>query len=116
MMIATDNNGRSANVAARVTGVASVVPTDVTDIVSVATTVVTTATATTALSFSRVAFSIPVAMQLNRYGRLPSWNKSRTQCLVIFHSTMKEILTMAIRCNFPCIVYNMLYTYIKIQY
>lgn len=77
-MIATDNNGRSANVAARVTGVASVVPTDVTDIVSVATTVVTTATATTALSFSRVAFSIPVAMQLNRYGRLPSWNKSRT--------------------------------------
>lgn len=60
----------------------------------------TTAAATaTALSFSTVAFSIPVAMHLSRYGRLPSWNKSRTQCLVIFHSTMKEILATAICCN-----------------
>lgn len=101
MVIATDSNGRSANVAVRVTGVASAVPTSVTGVVSVATAVVTTTTAATALSFS-----VPVAMQLSRYGRLPSWNKSRTQCLVIFHSTMKEILTMAIRCNFPCIVYN----------
>lgn len=67
MVIATDSNGRSANVAVRVTGVASAVPTSVTGVVSVATAVVTTTTAATALSFS-----VPVAMQLSRYGRLPS--------------------------------------------
>ena len=44
------------------------------------------ATATApAWPISVLAFSLPVAMHLSRYGRLPSWNKSRTQCLVIFH-------------------------------
>lgn len=106
VVTATDSDGGSANVAAGVTGVASAVPAGITGVASVAAAAVTTAAAATALSFSAVAFSVPLAMHLSRYGRLPSWNKSRTQCLVIFHSTMKEILTLAIRCNFPSIVFK----------
>lgn len=113
-MTATDSDGGSANVAAGVTGVASAVPAGITGVASVAAAAVTTAAAATALSFSAVAFSVPLAMHLSRYGRLPSWNKSRTQCLVIFHSTMKEILTLAIRCNFPSIVFK--HALSKIQY
>lgn len=112
-MTATDSDGGSGNVAAGVTGVASAVPTGITGVASVAAAAVTTAAAT-ALSLSAVAFSVPLAMHLSRYGRLPSWNKSRTQCLVIFHSTMKEILTLAIRCNFPSIVFK--HALSKIQY
>lgn len=99
-MIATDGDGGPAYVAAGVTGVASAVPTGITSVAGIATTAVTTAAAAATLSFSTIAFSVPIAMHLSRYGRLPSWNKSRTQCLVIFHSTMKEILAMAIRLNF----------------
>lgn len=115
MVTATDSDGGSGNVAAGVTGVASAVPTGIAGVASVAAAAVTTAAAAaTALSFSAVAFSVPLAMHLSRYGRLPSWNKSRTQCLVIFHSTMKEILTLAIRCNFPSIVFK--HALSKIQY
>lgn len=98
-MIAADSNGRAADAAARITGVAGVASTGVTGVAGVPTAVTTTAA--TALSFPTIAFSVPVAMHLSRYGRLPSWNKSRTQCLVIFHSTMKEISTIVIRCNLP---------------
>lgn len=107
-MTATDRDGRSADIAAGITSVAGAVPTGVTDVVGVAAAAVTTAAAATALSFSSITFSVPVAMHLSRYGRLPSWNKSRTQCLVIFHSTMKEILATAICCNFLSII-NVLY-------
>jgi len=101
MVIATDSDSGSADVATGVTGVTNTVPTSVTSVASVAAVVTTAAAAATTLSFSAITFSVPVAMHLSRYGRLPSWNKSRTQCLVIFHSTIKKILTMAIRCNFP---------------
>lgn len=106
VVITTDSNGGSADVAAGITGVAGAVPASVTDVVGIAAVVTTTAAAATALPFSTIAFSVPVAMHLSRYGRLPSWNKSRTQCLVIFHSTMKEILAMTIRCNLSCIVFK----------
>lgn len=100
-MITTDGDGGPIAigivgvtcVAAAVTGVAI-------SVVSAAVIVTTTTTAITALSFSTVAFSVPFAMHLSRYGRLPSWNKSRTQCLVIFHSIVKKILAMAICCKF----------------
>jgi len=103
VMIATDSNDGSADVVAGITSAAvSTGVTGIADVAAVAT--------TTALSFSTVAFSVPVAMHLNRYGRLPSWNKSRTQCLVIFHSTVKKILATAICrnflfCYFKCILY-----------
>jgi len=82
---ATDVPGVTGVVSATVTTAASVA----TGIASAtaATTVAIIGVATTALSFSVVTFSLPVAMHLSRYGRLPSWNKSRTQCLVIFHSS-----------------------------
>lgn len=107
-MIATDSNGGSADIAAGITGVVGAVPASVTGVAGTAAAVTTTAAAAaaTALPFSTIAFSVPVAMHLSRYGRLPSWNKSRTQCLVIFHSTMKEILAMTIRCNISCIVFK----------
>lgn len=98
VVIATDSNGGAADVAAGITGVAGAVSAGVAGVAGVSAAVTTTAAAT-ALSFSTIAFSVPVAMHLSRYGRLPSWNKSRTQCLVIFHSTMKEITAIAIRCN-----------------
>lgn len=116
-MTATDSDGGPADIAAGVTGVTSAVSTGITGAAGIATTAITTTAAVATLSFS-VAFSVPVAMHLSRYGRLPSWNKSRTQCLVIFHSTMKEILAMAIRRNFPfyyfqscfiCIMYIVIY-------
>lgn len=104
-MIAADGHGRP--VAIGVAGVTSVVAAAVTSAVvnvasaaAIVTNTTTTTAATTALSFSTVAFSVPLAMHLSRYGRLPSWNKSRTQCLMIFHSTIKKILAMAICCNF----------------
>lgn len=103
VMIATDSNGGAADVAAGITGVAGTVSTGITGIADVAAAVTTAAAA---LSFSTLAFSVPVAMHLSRYGRLPSWNKSRTQCLVIFHSTMKEILAIAICCNIPHILFK----------
>lgn len=111
MMTATDGDG--GPVAVDVAGTTSVVAAIVTTSVAVgsaaaaaivttntSTTTTTTTAATTALSFSTVAFSVPLAMHLSRYGRLPSWNKSRTQCLVIFHSTIETILAMAICCKF----------------
>lgn len=100
MVIATDSNGGAADAAAGITGVAGTVSAGVTSVAGVSA-AVTTAAAATARSFSTIAFSVPVAMHLSRYGRLPSWNKSRTQCLVIFHSTMKEISATVIRCNLP---------------
>lgn len=102
------------DVAAGVAGYAGVVTTS-TDVAGVAvaiavvvvadvvSTAATTDAATTALSFSAVAaaFTVPIAMHLSRYGRLPSWNKSRTQCLVIFHSsTTKDIPSYCD--NIPC--------------
>lgn len=80
-------------------GVAAAVVTSAADAVGVVVEVVSTAatadaaaTAAAVLSFSAVTFTVPIAMHLSRYGRLPSWNKSRTQCLVIFHSsTTKDI-------------------------
>lgn len=69
MMTVTDRS----NVTITVVGVAGVAV------------VITTATTAAARPISVLAFSFPVAMHLSRYGRLPSWNKSRTQCLVIFH-------------------------------
>lgn len=105
-MTAAGGNDRPAAAATGVAGVSvvtaavsSVATTDVSAVVatSAAAAAATTASAAAALTFSAVALSVPVAMHLSRYGRLPSWNKSRTQCLVIFHSsTMKEILAMAI--------------------
>lgn len=88
------------DIAAAAGGVAgdtsTVTNTDVVDVVSTA----ATADAATTLSFSTVAFTVPIAMYLSRYGRLPSWNKSRTQCLVIFHSsTTKDIPATAICCD-----------------
>lgn len=113
-MIAADSDGGS--VAIGVAGVTSVVAAAVTSAVvcvASAVAIVTTTTATTALSFSTLAFSVPLAMHLSRYGRLPSWNKSRTQCLVIFHSTVKKILAMAICYNFLFFYYfkRILYMY-----
>jgi hypothetical protein len=101
MVIAAGGSDRPAAAATGVAGVI-VVTAAVSGVATTGTPAVVVATAAaaaaaTALSFSAVAFSVPVAMHLSRYGRLPSWNKSRTQCLVIFHSsTMKEILAMAI--------------------
>lgn len=103
-MTAAGGNDRPAAAATGVAGVSvvtaavsSVATTDVSAVVATSAAAATTASAAAALTFSAVALSVPVAMHLSRYGRLPSWNKSRTQCLVIFHSsTMKEILAMAI--------------------
>lgn len=72
MMTATNRDSRSADVAAGVTSIAGVVPTGVTGVTSVATAAVTTTATATALSFSCITFSLPIAMQLSRYGRLPS--------------------------------------------
>lgn len=75
MVIATGSDGGSADVAAGITGVTSAVSTGVSGVASVAAAAATTAAATaaaTALSISAVAFSVPVAMHLSRYGRLPS--------------------------------------------
>lgn len=93
----------AASIAAGVAGAASTVTAVVTTGVTVGISAAVTtaaAAAASALSFSAVAFSVPVAMHLSRYGRLPSWNKSRTQCLVIFHSSkMKGILAAAMYCD-----------------
>lgn len=98
LMVITGDDG-SAATSTGVAGVTGIVTGAVT--ASVVGIVATAAAAATALSFSAVAFSVPVAMHLSRYGRLPSWNKFRAQCLVIFHSsTMKGILATAICCNF----------------
>lgn len=98
-MITTDGDGGS--IAIGIVGVTCVVAAVTSVAISVVSAaVIVTTTAITALSFSTVAFSVPFAMHLSRYGRLPSWNKSRTQCLVIFHSIVKKILAMAICCKF----------------
>lgn len=113
-MTAADADGGS--VAIGVAGVTSVVATavisavvNVASAVAIVSTTTTTTTATTALSFSTLTFSVPLAMHLSRYGRLPSWNKSRTQCLVIFHSTVKKILAIAICCDFLFCLKRILY-------
>lgn len=96
MTTASGGDGHADVAVTRISGIATVVSAAVTGAAGVtastasataATTVAVTDAATTALSFSAIAFSVPVAMHLSRYGRLPSWNKSRTQCLVIFHSS-----------------------------
>lgn len=48
------------------------IATGITDGGGTATAAVFTTTADTTLSFSGVAFSVPIAMHLSRYGRLPS--------------------------------------------
>lgn len=75
-----------AGVVSAVVGVAGVAACTASS-ATAATAVAVTRASATALSFSVISFSVPVAMHLSRYGRLPSWNKSRTQCLVIFHSS-----------------------------
>jgi len=84
---ATDVPGVAAAVPATVATVAGVAAGTTSATAATTTTVAIIGVAATALSFSVVTFSLPVAMHLSRYGRLPSWNKSRTQCLVIFHSS-----------------------------
>lgn len=115
-MIATDGDG--GTIAIGIVGVTCVVAAVTSVAISVVSAVIvtTTTTAITALSFSTVAFSVPFAMHLSRYGRLPSWNKSRTQCLVIFHSIVKKILAMAICCKFLlCYILNIIFIYENIK-
>ena len=80
MMTITDRS----NVTVTIVGVISVAVAIRTASAAAAAAAAATATAP-AWPISVLAFSLPVAMHLSRYGRLPSWNKSRTQCLVIFH-------------------------------
>lgn len=112
LMVTAGGGGGAAGTATGVAGSTTGIVTAVITAAAGGVDATVTTTATT-LSLSAVALSLPVAMHLSRYGRLPSWNKSRAQCLVIFHSsTMKEIVATAI----IFVILSCYILFLKIQY
>lgn len=80
-MITTDGDGGPIAIGiVGVTCVVAAVTSVAISVVSAAVIVTTTTTAITALSFSTVAFSVPFAMHLSRYGRLPSCSIGGCRC------------------------------------
>lgn len=87
MMTVTDRSNVTVTVVAVVSVVVGISTASAAASASAAAAAASAAASATAAAWpiSVLAFSLPLAMHLSRYGRLPSWNKSRTQCLVIFH-------------------------------